>query len=191
MARLSLSDMGIDLTNELAEILMLSVSDNKNWLLGKQYVDSFAGAVLSSDIWLLRQLSGIHRCSYPPINESFRKYERNFLRVFDNVQKKLYPITSIDDLIEWFGVEKEFFGWGDIVIQEFKEFKRKKIEYINLDYHPYRYAEEGMPYCELWLDKELAINDCPFTKDNSYDAFFRLVDSIRDIASNNLWPETD
>ncbi|HBV9945883.1 TPA: hypothetical protein MEA92_004750 [Klebsiella aerogenes] len=183
MARLSLSDMGIDLTNELAEILILSASDNENWLLGKQYVDSFAGAVLSSDIKLLRELSCIHRSSYPPINESFRKYERNFLRVFDNVQKKIYPITSIDDLIKWFGVEKEFFGWGDIIIQEFQEFKRKKIEYINLDYHPYRYAEEGMPYCKLWLDKELSKNNCPFTKDNAYDAFFRLVDTIRDMAS--------
>lgn len=123
MTRLSLSDMGVDLTNELASLLQLSVSDK--WFIGKSFIDEFTKALILSDIKKLKSLSdAYHNIDYPQPDSWLLAYEKNVLSVFDAIKKKLYPICSLSVLIEWFEIEHDHHGWGDIFVEGFRSLKK-------------------------------------------------------------------
>lgn len=185
MTRLSLSDMGIDLTSELASLMKLSVNDR--WFIGKSFIDEFANSIILSDIPKLKSLAeAYHNMDYPQPGSWFSAYEKDVLSVFNAIKKKLYPICSLSVLIEWFEIEVEHHGWGSVFVEGFKSLQKKGIEYINLDFHPYKYAEEGMPYIEYWCKQELSKNDCPFISENALDYIYELIDEIRKIQSNSV-----
>lgn len=185
MTRLSLSDMGVDLTNELASLLQLSVSDK--WFIGKSFIDEFTKALILSDIKKLKSLSdAYHNIDYPQPDSWLLAYEKNVLSVFDAIKKKLYPICSLSVLIEWFEIEHDHHGWGDIFVEGFRSLKKNGIEYINPDFQPYKYADEGMPYIEHWCTQELLKNDCPFISENSIDYVFEMIDKIREIQNHSV-----
>lgn len=185
MTSLSLSDMGIDLTSELASLLKLSVSDK--WFIGKSFIDEFSGAIILNDIQKLKSLSETyHHIDYPQPESWLCLYEETVLSVFNAIKKKLFPICSLSVLIGWLEIELEYSGWGSVFIDEFKALQKKGIEYINPDFHPFKYAEEGMPLIEHWLKKELINNNCPFITANAIDYFFEFVERVRDIQSNSI-----
>lgn len=165
---LSLSDMGINLTTEMAELLRLSVSDR--FFLGKKFILNLSNAIILNDVKLTRYLLASFR-----LNLSVN--EKTAICIFNSFNKKLRNANSVDMLIGYFNQQD---GWGDVISDNLIEAKEKGITYINLDFHPYRYADEGKPYIECWLDKEIKQNPfCPFIKDNSYDFFFDLVSCVR------------
>ncbi|EOG1717634.1 hypothetical protein ACK3OH_004522 [Salmonella enterica] len=185
MARNTLSEMEIDLTKELASLMRLSVNDK--WFIGKSFVDELADAIIKDDIKKLRSLCKAHDNSIGYYTDTwYATYKKNVLSVFDAIDKKLSVICNISSLIEWLEVEYEFFGWGDMTIDALKSLQKKGIEYINPDAHPYRYAELGMPYIEHWCNLELKKNNCPFTAENAIEYFFKLVDFVRKIETDQV-----
>lgn len=185
MARNTLSEMEIDLTKELASLMRLSVNDK--WFVGKSFIDELADAIIKDDIKKIRSLCKAHDNSVWYYTDSwYAAYKKNVLSVFDAIDKKLSVICTISSLIEWLEVEYEFFGWGDMTIDELKSLQKKGIEYINPDAHPYRYAELGMPYIEHWCNLELKKNNCPFTAENAIEYFFKLVNFVRKIETDHV-----
>lgn len=167
MSRLSLSDMGIDLTTELAELFQLSVSDK--YFLGKDFIRKFSKSLIISDIKEMRELLVYYRVN-------LCGNETKAVSIFDRFNKKLRNVNSVDLLIQYM---KQQDRWGDVVIHNLQGLKNRGIDFINLDYHPYRYAEAGMPCVEYWLNNEIKKNDCPFVKDTAIEFFFELVECIR------------
>lgn len=143
MSRLSLSDMGIDLTSELAELFKLSVSDKL--FLGKKFIRKFSKAVLISDVKAIRELLAYYRVN-------LCSNETKAISIFDRFNKKLRNVNSVEILIKYMKQEDR---WGDVVIHNLQGLKNRGIDFINLDYHPYRYAEAGMPCVEYWLSHEI------------------------------------
>ncbi|HEN3303469.1 TPA: hypothetical protein U5D50_004259 [Yersinia enterocolitica] len=180
MSRLSLSDMGIDLTSELASLMRLSVSDK--WFIGKSFIFEFSNAILSNDIRKIRALVETYsHMDYPPSEKLSLRFEKEFLSVFNALKNKLRPINSLSVLIQWLEVEYDYNGWGDVFISHFNKLKSKGIDFINLDYFPYRYADEFKPLVDLWCDEELIKNECPFVEENAIDYFYEFVNKVRGI----------
>ena len=176
MSRLSLSDMGIDLTSELAELFQLSVSDK--FFLGKNFIRKFSKAIVISDVKSIREQLAYYRVN-------LCSNQTKAISIFDRFNKKLRNANSIDLLIQYMKQEGQ---WGDVVIHNLRGLKNKGVEYINLDWHPYRYAEAGMPYVESWLSNEIKKNDCPFVKDTAIEFFFDLVECVRNYEDRFVYP---
>ncbi|EPW0474353.1 hypothetical protein ACWBUS_003984 [Escherichia coli] len=185
MARNTLSEMNIDLTSELASLMRLAVSDK--WFVGKRFIDEFADSIIKNDIPKLRALCrAYHNVGYYFSESWYSSYQKNVLSVFDKIENKLFSICSVSELIKGLEIEYDYYGWGDITIEGLKSLQQKGIEYIDPDSHPYRYAEEGMPYIQYWCSQELKKNKCPFTAENYLDYFFDFVNTVRKVQFNKV-----
>lgn len=176
MSRLSLSDMGIDLTTELAELFQLSVSDQ--FFLGKEFIRKFSEALIVSNVKSIRELLAYYRVN-------LCRHRTKAISIFDRFNKKLRNVNSVELLIQYMKQEDR---WGDVVIYNLQGLKNKGIDFINLDYHPYRYAEAGMPSVECWLSNEIKKNDCPFEKGTAIEFFFDLVECVRNYEDRFKYP---
>lgn len=182
MSKFSLSEMGIDLTNELAQLMRLSTSDY--WRVGVSFIKPFSEAIIKNDIKKLRALTETYYCSicYPQPENWISRYEKEFLSVFNAIKRKLYLICSVKSLLITFEVQSEYEGWGDVIVKELKKMQSKGIFFINPDMYPYRYADYGItPIIEEWGIKELNKNKCPFDTNSFYDVFFSFVESARNM----------
>lgn len=182
MSKLNLSEMGIDLTNELAQLMRLSTSDH--WRVGVRFIKPFSEAIIKNDIKKLRALTQTYYCSicYPQSANWCSRFEKEFLPVFNAIKRKLYLICSVKSLLITFEVQSEYEGWGDIIVKELKKMQSKGISFINPDMYPYRYADYGItPIIEGWGIKELNKNKCPFDANTFYDVFFSFVESARNM----------
>lgn len=182
MSKFSLSEMGIDLTSELAQLMRLSASDH--WRVGVSFIKPFSEAIIKNDIKKLRALTETYYCSicYPQPEKWCSRYEKEFLSVFHAIKRKLYLICSVESLLTTFEVQSEYEGWGDVIVKELRKMQSKGIFFINPDIYPYRYADYGLiPIIEEWGIKELNKNKCPFSINTFYDVFFSFVESARNI----------
>lgn len=182
MSKFSLSEMGIDLTNELAQLMRLSTSDH--WRVGVSFIKLFSETIIKNDIKKLRALTETYYCCicYPQSENWISRYEKEFLSVFHAIKRKLYLICSVESLLTTFEVQSEYEGWGDVIVKELREMQSKGIFFINPDIYPYRYADYGLtPIIEEWGIKELNKNKCPFDINTFYDVFFSFVESARNI----------
>lgn len=178
MSKLSFFEMGIDLTQELAKLIQLSVSDEGS--IGRSFLKEYSTAIINNDIKMVIALT--QKLYYTDYYTDNSKSE-NVLSVFDDLNKKLSNIFCLDRLIHLMEIEKQYSGWGDVFATEFKKLKENGIDYINLYHTPFRYAygDLGVPLLVHWRDQELEKNRCPFDEDSFYDYFFLKVSLLQKI----------
>lgn len=188
MSRLSFSDMNIDLTQELAMLMQLSVSDK--WFIGSSFIKEYSKAIIANDVKMVKALTQTYEnICYPQPENWLRQYTKEVLSVFSMINVKLHKITSVTGLIECMGIQRDYEGWGDIIIADLTRHKSEGIDFINLDAIPYKYAEGAMPLVDYWCEQELKKNSCPFSEDNAVDYFFDLVEILRKNESSNAQSE--
>lgn len=179
MSRFSLSEMGVDLTSELARLMKLSVNDY--WRIGASFIRPFSEAIIKNDIKKIRALTEtFYNISCPQPDKWYARYEKEFLPIFDAIKRKLFPICTVQTLVTTFEIQSEYEGWGDVIVKELNKIQLKGIHFINPDKAPYRYADYGIvPIIEEWGIRELEKNECPFSIETFYDVFFGFVESVR------------
>lgn len=188
MSRLSFAEMNIDLTQELAMLMKLSVSDK--WFIGSSFIKEYSKAIIANDVKMVRALTNTYEnISFPQPDNWYRQYNKEVLSVFRNIKLKLHKICSVTGLIECMEIQREYAGWGGVIITDLLRHKSEGIDFINLDAIPYKYAEGAMPVVEYWCEQELKRNSCPFTQENAVDYFFDLVKILRKNEASNTQSE--